>query len=139
MAEITIANARDIPLPSEWPAWFVYVGRENKSRGLKASPLANPFVIGQPFARIRETSYGGEYSTGPINRETSIALFRSRLDGDIADGVTWVRACQEIQRLKSLLAKYRKLTLVCWCAPKRCHAEVIREKLLEIMNKEAAA
>ncbi len=31
---------------------------------------------------------------------------------------------------RDLLAKHGKLVLVCWCAPKPCHAEIIRDALL---------
>lgn len=37
----------------------------------------------------------------------------------------------ELNRLKEILSKYGKLNLFCWCSPKRCHAETIKEYLLE--------
>ena len=37
---------------------------------------------------------------------------------------------QELSRLLKLYEQYGKLELFCWCAPKRCHAETIREHLL---------
>lgn len=39
--------------------------------------------------------------------------------------------------LKALLGtykKYGKLNLFCWCAPKRCHAETIKEALEDDLN-----
>lgn len=38
---------------------------------------------------------------------------------------------EEILRLKKLYDKYGKLRLFCWCAPKRCHSETIRDYILE--------
>lgn len=35
----------------------------------------------------------------------------------------------ELSLLKDILTKYGKLNLFCWCAPKRCHAETIKEYL----------
>ena len=35
----------------------------------------------------------------------------------------------ELRRLFKLAKKYGKLTLFCWCAPKRCHAETIKKFL----------
>jgi hypothetical protein len=32
-----------------------------------------------------------------------------------------------LQELEELYKKYSKLNLFCWCAPKRCHAETIKE------------
>jgi hypothetical protein len=33
----------------------------------------------------------------------------------------------ELQRLRTIYKKYGKLNLFCWCAPKKCHAETIRQ------------
>ena len=38
-------------------------------------------------------------------------------------------AIKELQRIWKLHKQYGKVRLFCWCAPKRCHAEVIREFL----------
>ena len=40
----------------------------------------------------------------------------------------------ELSILKDILLKYGKLNLFCWCAPKRCHAETIKEYLLETLK-----
>ena len=42
----------------------------------------------------------------------------------------------ELSILKDILLKYGKLNLFCWCAPKRCHAEIIKEYLLETLKGE---
>lgn len=36
----------------------------------------------------------------------------------------------ELERITKIYKKYGKLRLFCWCAPKRCHAETIREIIL---------
>lgn len=36
---------------------------------------------------------------------------------------------KEVERLYSLLKKHGKLELFCWCTPKRCHAETIKQYL----------
>lgn len=35
----------------------------------------------------------------------------------------------ELKRLKNLLEKYNKLELYCWCYPKHCHGETIKQYL----------
>ena len=35
----------------------------------------------------------------------------------------------ELKRLQALHRMYKSLTLICWCAPKRCHAETIKKWL----------
>ena len=37
---------------------------------------------------------------------------------------------QELERLQQLYKQYGKLRLFCWCAPKRCHAETIKNYLI---------
>jgi len=32
----------------------------------------------------------------------------------------------ELDRIISIYVKYGKLRLFCWCAPKRCHSEIIK-------------
>ena len=37
---------------------------------------------------------------------------------------------QELDRLLNIYKTYGRIDLWCWCAPKRCHAEKIREYIL---------
>jgi hypothetical protein len=51
----------------------------------------------------------------------------------------WRRGGAVRQELERLAAKYRRdgqLILLCWCAPRPCHADVIREAVLGICAKE---
>ena len=36
---------------------------------------------------------------------------------------------QEVTRIEEIYKKYGKLNLFCWCVPKRCHAETIKQYL----------
>jgi len=42
----------------------------------------------------------------------------------------------ELSFLNNIIIKYGKLNLFCWCAPKRCHAEVIKDYLVENFKGE---
>lgn len=109
--------------PAEWPEWVVYVGRRNNRRGLRASPLANPWG-----PHLRDDRYRA-------SRAKSVSLYRRYLEmrrpRDADTG--------ELKRLHSLLKKHGRLVLVCWCfhenedgtwqGKRPCHAEVIREVL----------
>jgi hypothetical protein len=81
-----------------------YVGRP--------SPLGNPFPL------------------GPYTREDSIAHYESFLeyhrhhDGPIKN---------ELNRLANM-SLAGDLTLICWCAPLPCHADVIKRKIEEILT-----
>lgn len=118
----TVANIRDksfahylsgtVPFLEQ----HVYVGRGGK--GLAGSPLANPFAY--------HTTESG-YSTV------------EKVDDPIARYALWLRdqvfnqgdtpQRQEIARL----AQLRRGILLCWCAPKPCHATVIVEIIREYM------
>lgn len=41
----------------------------------------------------------------------------------------------ELSILKGILIKYGKLNLFCWCSPKRCHADIIKEYLLKDLER----
>ena len=76
-----------------------YVGRENKHYELQESPLANP------------------YRVGADGREKSIQQFRAYL---------WWKIQKHDQAIMNALKSLDEdSVLVCWCAPKPCHAEVI--------------
>jgi len=112
---IEVANVRDLPPPSEWPEWYVWVGRAVPRWGLKASPLANPFRLHR-YPRERAVKhYRG--------------LLESAVSGRRCVWTIWhIPFTQELARLRALLRRHGKLVLV--GGP---HAEVIKEVLLEGM------
>jgi len=85
----------------------VYIGRAIKC--WPASPLASPFHIGP-----------GQ------NRDKVLARYRAWLLEHIEAGDPPI--IKELARIKAL-SKEGDVRLVCWCAPKRCHGEIIREVL----------
>lgn len=88
---------------------WIYVGRENKTYGLIASPLANPFVIGE------------------LTREEVISKYRVWL---------WSKIKEEDSEV---LAELKKITsdtvLVCWCYPQICHAKIISKAAKWLRSK----
>lgn len=80
-----------------------YIGR--------GSPLGNPFVI-------------GKHGT----REQVIAKYKVWLQEQIDKGNPVV--LDELNRLGNKAIDEKGLTLQCFCYPKPCHGEVIKEKLV---------
>jgi Domain of unknown function (DUF4326) len=81
-----------------------YVGRP--------SVLGNPYVVGRHETQAHV-----------------VALYRLRLRQQ------WRCGGAVRQELERLAAKYRRdgrLTLLCWCAPLPCHADVVREAVLAL-------
>jgi hypothetical protein len=85
---------------------FVYIGRRNAKYGLQASPFANPFHIGRDGTREEVIEKYHAYIEDRLAREPELGA-----------------------KLDALRGK----TLVCWCAPKACHADV----LVQLMNASA--
>lgn len=78
-------------------------------RTASAAELRDAVYVGRP------TKYGNPYSIGAHgNREQVIVQFQR----------WWYAPEQEALRLEAF-RELRGRDLVCWCAPKHCHAEVI--------------
>ena len=99
---------RPIVLSDEFSESYMYCGWGNRRLGLSSSPLANPYT-NKPNAR--------EGRIRVASRDEAVEMYRVWL---------WQRICK---RDKAVLASLRQITpsttLICWCAPKRCHCEII--------------
>ena len=100
---IEIMNLRT-DKPSE--LWDVKVDR--------SSPLGNPFFM---KTENRREQVCDKYETWFEEQFTKYTQ-EERMEFNV-----------EIGRLERLHARHGKLRLFCWCAPKRCHAETIRDYL----------
>ena len=112
MGQILAKHGRsnDAPflLVSDFGDNYLYCGWGNKRLGLESSPLANPYTFhaNARAGRIRVA-----------NREVAVEMYRKWL---------WERICANDQLVLAELRRVRPTTaLVCWCAPKLCHCEVI--------------
>ena len=85
-----------------------YIGRPMKNRA--GSPLANPY-------RLKDES----------QRDTVIANYRKWLWAKIKSQDPEVVA--ELHRLLDLARRPEGVCLLCWCAPKPCHGDVIKAAL----------
>lgn len=109
---INVVHQRRFSGPAE------YIGRNMP--GLTGSPLGNPFKV-KPF--------------GPYERDKSVLIhYRRWLWEQMQNkkGTVYL----ELLRLASLAQK-GPLNLSCWCAPERCHGEVVRDAI-KFINKQAA-
>jgi len=95
----------------------VYVGRP--------SPLGNPFthLQGSKCAEFKVAT-----------RDEAVEKYQGWLQNALKRDKN-VRMCFDL-----LVATYREfgeLTLICWCAPLRCHAEIIRDMILEEVGEKS--
>lgn len=78
----------------------VYIGREVPERGIRGSKWGNPFIMADE---------------SDAERERAIAAYSD-----------WITSQPE---LMSSLEELRGKRLGCWCAPSRCHGDVLVELL----------
>ena len=86
----------------------------------------------------RRTTTSGEYVGRPSPLGNPFQLAGHTRDDVIDAYVEWLAfkirtkdstVCGELERLRQKAIKNKKLVLACWCAPLRCHAQVIAETL----------
>lgn len=93
--------------------------------GGRGEYVGRPNPLGNPFKLERESDRDAVIERYEVWLKQRIAA-RDRTVGD------------ELNRLYRIARDEGELDLVCWCAPRRCHADVIRCLLLEVLaGKEA--
>jgi hypothetical protein len=94
----------------------LHIAVARKGCGLKGVYVGRPTPLGNPF-RLENEDQRGEV----------VARYARWLEEQLRQGNREVvRALGELYRK---LKRQGTLTLLCFCAPKRCHAEVIAERL----------
>ena len=97
-----------------------YHGKSGEYIG-RGSPLGNPFVI-------------GKHGT----REEVIQLYKTWLELQIKPygKEQWVNTavCNELNKIAQDYLDGNEVKLLCYCAPAKCHGEVIRDIILKAIN-----
>jgi hypothetical protein len=93
----------------------------NKKHGARGIYVGRPSPLGNPFPLYREAERGA------VIRDYEDWLAEQLLDPLSAASI-------EMRRLAAL-ARKQDLCLVCWCAPKACHAAIIK-RTIEAINRE---
>lgn len=79
--------------------------------------LGNPYVLQDP--------------NNEEEREVVISLFEMLYEEDFKNRGPMF---EETLKLSEISRKHGGISLRCWCAPKKCHAELIRHKILQFNN-----
>lgn len=96
-----------------------YVGWGNRRLGLGTSPLANPYTCKRHSRRTR---------VYVPSRTRAVDCYRRWL---------WDRIQAKDEAVLAELSLIGpETTLLCWCAPKRCHSEVIRDASAWLRGQE---
>jgi hypothetical protein len=83
-----------------------YIGRKNVYYGFEGSVLANP-----------------EGLKSEVDRDANIARYAIWLNDKMKRNTP---QRLEILRLRRIWKTTGRLTLICWCAPKACHGDIIK-------------
>ena len=95
-----------------------------RNAGTRGEYVGRPSPLGNQFKLERES-----------DRDAVIARYEVWLRKRIA--ALDQRVCNELSRLYCIARDTGLLELVCWCAPKRCHADVIRTVLFEALKRNS--
>ena len=77
--------------------------------------VGRPSVLGNPFPM-----------RGEEDRDHVVAQYRQWLDAQRrANSAAW----REVKRLAALSAEGKALALQCYCAPRKCHADVVKSAI----------
>jgi hypothetical protein len=87
-----------------------------KGQGLGGVYVGRPTPLGNPFRLFREE-----------DRNKVVDQYATWLDEQVRRGNPAVT--QALEELYRMLKRRGDITLLCFCAPQRCHAEVIAERL----------
>ena len=97
--------------------------RTHKGEGVY---IGRPSVLGNPFSHLSGTLADFKVDT----RDEAIDLYREWLIDHIQADTPQRR---ELYRLVEIYERTGSLTLICCCAPKRCHGQVIAEVIENII------
>ena len=101
--------------------WTIEVKNKKTFKGDGGWYVGRPTALGNPF----EIGKDG-------NRREVIEKYRQWL----SDGMSGDNPCMRaFMNLYDEVARTGELVLVCWCAPQECHADVIKDFLMETWDQ----
>lgn len=88
----------------------------SKRSGAEGEYIGRPSVLGNP------------YRPAPGKPGSTLIMYEAWIKGEIAAGNEAVIA--ELKRLAAI-AETSELVLVCWCHPRPCHGDVVKQAIEE--------
>lgn len=90
--------------------------------------IGRPSCLGNPFSHLENTKADFKVK----DREEAVALYEAWLKEQLRENAE-VR--KEMTNLYNKWREDGELNLICWCSPKRCHGDVIKEFLTRRFKK----
>ena len=92
--------------------------------------IGRPSILGNPYSHKKESIANIIVESVDIAIDSYKEYFYNKIKCDDIDFIN------ELNILLSFYKENKKLNLVCWCYPKRCHGEIIKEYLENILISE---
>lgn len=89
--------------------------------------IGRPSPLGNPFSHLPDTL--GAFRVA--SREEAVERYRDWLLTQLKGNT---EACKVFWNLVQFYKDFGELTLVCWCVPKKCHGEIIKELIEKAAN-----
>lgn len=105
--------------------------KEDHSLNRNNIPIYRPNILGNPFTDIKDKATKAQYVVK--NRDEAIERYSEYFDVMYGSNIEFTKAVDEIYE------KYKRgedVYLECYCAPRRCHGDVIVEKLRKRLIRE---
>jgi hypothetical protein len=80
----------------------------------------------------RPTLLGNPYRVEAFGREGAVRRYREWFSRVKSEG----KVAQALAALEREAEKRKTLTLLCWCAPEPCHAEVVAEEIASRLERK---
>ena len=100
-------------------------------QGLSYEYIGRPSILSNPYTHLELHKTKAKYKVN--SRDEAIDKYREYLIYEIQNNNTEI--INELYRLVEIV-KNRTLILSCYCFPKRCHGEVIKEMIELILDLE---
>ena len=100
-------------------------------QGLSYEYIGRPSILSNPYTHLDLHKTKAKYKVN--SRDEAIDKYREYLIYEVQNGNAAI--INELYRLSEIV-KNKTLILSCWCFPKRCHGEVIKEMIELILNLE---
>jgi len=108
---------------------LIRIANKSTYEGSDGVYVGRPSLLGNPYTHLADSQHA-EFRVS--TREEAVEMYRGWLQERIEEGGTVAKA---FENLVSFYADFGELTLVCWCAPKRCHAEILKQMIEERVNE----
>lgn len=91
--------------------------------------IGRPSILGNPYTHLKSSKASKHLVD---TRDEAISLYESYFYSRLKDK----KFTDELDKIIELYKEYGRVNLVCWCKPKSCHGDYIKEYLDKVLIDE---